>query len=131
MWSQTMPIAGPAWVARASKARMPPGVRAGRSASWIWCQPRLVRGGSRGGWAGAGGGRGAVEAVGPAGFPGIQIGLGEVQRLEAEPLERGLLGVPDARLDLALAIRIADPAGQGDHAIVGEDVAVEGSEGGG
>jgi len=39
--------------------------------------------------------------------------------------ERRALGVADAGLDLALAIRIADPARQRGHPVVREHVAVE------
>jgi len=45
---------------------------------------------------------GAVDpGVGPARVPAIEIGLGRLERLEAQPLEGGL-GVPDGRLHLAL-----------------------------
>ena len=46
-------------------------------------------------------------------------------RLEAHPCERRALRVADAGLDLALAIGIADAAGQRDDAVVREHVAVE------
>ncbi len=38
----------------------------------------------------------------------LSMGLGLVERLEAQAVERGALHVADARFDLALAIRIAD-----------------------
>src|SRR5947208_2888178 len=43
---------------------------------------------------------GAVDArVGPAGIPVIEVGLGVLEALEAQALERRALGVPDPRLD--------------------------------
>jgi len=46
---------------------------------------------------------GAVNArVGPTLFPAIQICLRFLQALEAQPLERSLLRMTDARLDFAL-----------------------------
>ena len=69
---------------------------------------------------------GAVNArVGPALFPVVQVGLGFLQTFEALSLERRLLGMADAGLDLALAIRIAHAAGQRDRAVVRQHVAVE------
>src|ERR1035437_4057871 len=51
-----------------------------------------------------------------------------LERLEAQPLERRRLRVADARLDLALPIRIADAARQRHDAVMRQDVAVEGIE---
>ena len=69
---------------------------------------------------------GAVDArVGPARFPVVQIGLGLFQALEAQSFQRRFLGVADAGFDLPFAIRISDAAGQGDHAVVGEHIAIE------
>jgi len=46
---------------------------------------------------------GAVDArVGPVDFPAVQVGLRLFQAFKALPLERRVLGVPDAALDLAL-----------------------------
>ena len=70
-------------------------------------------------------GRAVDAGVGPARFPAIEIGLRRLEALEAQPLQRRLLGVADAGLDLALAIGIADAARQGDRAVVREDVAVQ------
>jgi hypothetical protein len=48
---------------------------------------------------------GAVDAgVGPAGLPVVEGGLGLLQALEAEPLERRGLGVPDGRRHFPLPI---------------------------
>jgi hypothetical protein len=58
-------------------------------------------------------------------FPAVEVGLGFGEALEAQPFERGVLGMADAALDLALAIRIAHAAGQRDGAVVREQVAVE------
>src|SRR3989442_1674445 len=55
----------------------------------------------------------AVDArVGPAGIPVIEVGLGVLQALEAQALERGGLGVAGPRLDFSFWIRIADPTGE-------------------
>jgi hypothetical protein len=43
-------------------------------------------------------------SVGPASFPAVEIDLRLFQALEAQSLERRLLGVADAGFDLALAI---------------------------
>ena len=68
----------------------------------------------------------AVDArVGPALLPAVEVRLRLLEALEAQPLERRPLGVADARLDLALAIGVADPARQRDDAVVREHVAVE------
>ena len=64
-------------------------------------------------------------SIGAAGFPTIQIGLCFLQTLEAFSFERCLLGMSDGGLDFSFSIGIFDPARQGDHAIVGEDVAIE------
>ena len=50
MWSQTVPIAEPARLAAASRARVFGGVRAGRSGSAMRCQPRDARRCSRSSW---------------------------------------------------------------------------------
>jgi hypothetical protein len=63
--------------------------------------------------------------VGPAGIPPIEIRLRLVECLEARALEWRLLGVPDARFDFALPIRIAHAARQGDDAVMREYVAIE------
>ena len=66
--------------------------------------------------------------VGPAPVPAVQVCLAVVEVLEAEAAQRRLLGVADAGFDLAFPIGIADAARQGDDAVVGEHVAVEGIE---
>ena len=48
-----------------------------------------------------------------------------VERLEAQAFERRLLRVADAGFDFPFAIGIADAARQGDHAVMGEHVAIE------
>ena len=70
-------------------------------------------------------GRAVDPGVGPAGFPAIEICLGADERLEAEALERGLLGVADTGFDLALPIRVADTARQRDDPVVRQHVPVE------
>lgn len=68
----------------------------------------------------------AVDArVGPPLLPPVEIGLRLIEALEAKTLERRALGVADAGLDLALSIRIADPARHCDGAIVSEHIAVQ------
>ena len=62
---------------------------------------------------------GAVNArVGPALLPLIEIALRGLQRLEAQAFQGCLLRMGDAAFDLALAVRIAHPAGHRHHAIV-------------
>ena len=70
-------------------------------------------------------GRAMDAGVGPARLPAVEIRLRRLERLEAQPLQRRLLRVADAGFDLALPIRIADAARQGDDAVVREDVAIE------
>src|SRR5438132_6853931 len=53
-----------------------------------------------------------------------EIGLRRLERLEAQAFEGGLR-VADGRLHFAFAIGIADPTGQRDDAVVGEDIAIE------
>src|SRR2546428_2065941 len=73
---------------------------------------------------------GAVDArVSPAGVPAIEIGLGFLETLEAQTFERRALRVADGGLDLAFAIGVADAAGHGDRAVVGEHIAIERVEG--
>ncbi len=70
--------------------------------------------------------RRTVDAgIGPARFPAIEIRLGGGEGLEAKALERGLLGVADTGFDLALPIRVADPAGQRGDPVVRQHVPVE------
>ena len=66
--------------------------------------------------------------IGPVYFPTIQIGLPFLQALEAFSLERRVFGVSDAALNFSFSIWILDPAGQGDHTVMGEHVAIEGIE---
>lgn len=69
--------------------------------------------------------RRAVDArVCPAFIPAIKIGLCVFERFKAERVKRALC-VVDARLDLALAVRIADAAWQRDCAVVTKHVAIE------
>ena len=52
---------------------------------------------------------GAVDGrVGPAGIPAIEVGLGVLEALEAQALERRALGVADPRLDFSLPTGISD-----------------------
>ena len=74
-------------------------------------------------------GRAVDPGVGPAGFPAIEICLGADARLEAEALERGLLGVADTGFDRARPIRVADTARQRDDPVVRQHVPVERSQG--
>ena len=67
----------------------------------------------------------AVNArVGPPFFPVIEIGPRLGKRLKKLSFQRRLLGVADAAFHLSLAVRIADAAGHGYRAVVGEHVAV-------
>jgi hypothetical protein len=68
--------------------------------------------------------------VGPACFPVVQVGLSFLKALEAQPFQRCILGMTDASFHLALAIRIADTAGQRDDIVVLEHVAVQRIDGG-
>ena len=69
---------------------------------------------------------GAVDArVGPARFPVIQVGLRLLKAFEAHALQRRLLRMADAALDLPLAIRIRHAARQRDHAVVPQHVRVQ------
>src|SRR6266850_7316474 len=61
----------------------------------------------------------------PSGTPSDRGTLRFLELLEAQSKERRLLRVADARLDLALAIRVAHAAGQCRDAVVGEHVAIE------
>ena len=70
--------------------------------------------------------RRAVDArISPARLPAIQIRLRRLERLEAQPVQRRLLRVTDARFDFPLAIGIADATRQRDHAVMREHVAIE------
>jgi len=51
-------------------------------------------------------GRPVDSGVSPAFLPAVQIGLSFLDTLESQPLQRRLLSVADATLDLSLAIRI-------------------------
>lgn len=70
-------------------------------------------------------GRAMDARVGPAQLPLIQVGLGRLQGLEAQPLKRRALRVPDARFHLAFAIRVAHATGQGHDAVMREDIPIE------
>ena len=63
--------------------------------------------------------------VGPVLVPAIQIGLGGLERLEAQALQRRPLRVADAGFDFPFPIGIADATRQRDDAVVREDVAIE------
>jgi hypothetical protein len=70
--------------------------------------------------------RGAMDArIRPAGLPAVEIGLRGGDRLEAQAFEGRLLGMADARFDLAFAIGVPGAARQGHHAVVREDIAVQ------
>ena len=58
-------------------------------------------------------------------MPWIRVRLRLLERLEAQALERRLLRVPNAALDLALPIRVADPGRQRDGAVVPKEIAEE------
>src|SRR6266404_1957115 len=69
--------------------------------------------------------RSAMNAgIGTACLPTIQIGLGLLQALKAFSLERSLC-VADTGFNFSFAIWLLDPTGQGDRAIVCQDVAIE------
>ena len=68
--------------------------------------------------------------VGPVLFPVVEIGLGFLQALEAQPFHRRPLRVVHSRLDFAFAIGIAHPAGHGHGPVVRQDVAIERIQGG-
>ncbi len=61
----------------------------------------------------------------PLGFPVIEVRLRFFETLEAQALQRRVLGVSDAALDLALAVGIAHTARQRDGAIVREQIAIQ------
>ena len=63
--------------------------------------------------------------VGPAFFPVIEVRLGRLQAFEPLPLQRSFLGMGDAGLHLAFAIRIAHPARHRHRTVVRQHVAVE------
>ena len=63
--------------------------------------------------------------VGPVLVPAIQIGLGGLEGLEAQALQRRPLRVADAGFDFAFPIGVADATRQRDGAVVREHVAIE------
>ena len=63
--------------------------------------------------------------VGPTLFPAIQIRLRLFQTFKAQALERCLLRMADAGLDLPFSIRIAHAARQRDYAVVLQHIAKE------
>src|SRR5207302_6067331 len=70
---------------------------------------------------------GAVNAsVGPVCLPAIEIRLGFLEALEAEPFERRPLRMADRGLDFPLAIGIAHAARKRHDVVVSEAVTVEG-----
>ena len=54
-----------------------------------------------------------------------RVRLRVLETLKAQSAQRRLLRVADASFDLPFAIGIADPAWEGDHAVVGEHIAIE------
>ena len=58
-------------------------------------------------------------------FPAVQVRLRFFHALEAQPLQRRLLGMTDGALHLALSIRVADAAAMGGRAIVRQQIGVE------
>ena len=68
----------------------------------------------------------AVDArIGPARFPMVQVSLRFRQTLKPLSFERCFLRMTDAGFNLTFAIRVAHPAGHGDHAVVGQQITVE------
>src|SRR5450756_2078831 len=72
---------------------------------------------------------GAMDArVGPARFPMAQVGLRLLRAFESHALQRGLLRMAHAALDLPLTIRICHAARHRDHTVVPQHVSVHGVE---
>src|SRR5450432_405059 len=63
--------------------------------------------------------------VRPVLFPPIEMDLGGFDRLETQAFQRRSLCVPDAGFHFPFSVRVIRPTGQGDHAIVPEDVAIQ------
>src|SRR5215813_2252232 len=63
--------------------------------------------------------------VGPVGLPAIEICLRCLQTLEALSFKWCLLRMAHPGFNFAFAIRIFDPTGQSDCAIVGQQIAIE------
>ena len=63
--------------------------------------------------------------VGPALFPAVQVALRFLQAFEANPFQRCLFRMTDTRFHFALPVRVLNPAGHGDRAVMLQHVAVE------
>jgi hypothetical protein len=64
--------------------------------------------------------------IGPVLFPVVQIRLRLFQALESLALQRCILRMADARLDLTFSIRVAHFARQRRHPVVRQHVAIQG-----
>jgi len=68
----------------------------------------------------------AVDArIGPTRLPMVQVSLRFFQTLKPLSFERRFLGMADAGFDLTFSIWVSHPTGHGDHAIVGQQIAIE------
>jgi hypothetical protein len=70
-------------------------------------------------------GRAVDAGVRPALLPAVQVCLCCFQAFKAQSPERSALSVPDARLDLTLAVRIPYPTGQRHGPVVSQQVSIE------
>ena len=68
--------------------------------------------------------------IGPVLLPAIEVALAVLEGVEAQPFERGGLGMPDPRFDFALSIGIGDPTGESHDAVMLEQISKKRVEGG-